>query len=141
MQTTFERSVQTAITDALARLSEPETVRSMGMQGARLLGSQNPSGVYYAITIYEAAPDGNRLVVETDNFEGPFNVNSGSKLELGSTAKLRTLVTYLQIVARLHGEFQSDAARMRELKVHRSDHITRWAIGCMGCPVRYRRHF
>lgn len=126
VQTTFERGVQTAITNVLDDLSNPETVRSRGMQGAWLLGAQDPSNVYFAITLFEAAPDGNHLIVQTDNFEGPFNINAGSKLELGSTAKLRTLVNYLQIVARLYVEHNSGVA-LDEQEVYRSDRITRWA--------------
>ena len=35
----------------------------------------------------------------------PLNLNNGSKLNLGSTAKLRTLIHYLEIVATLHERY------------------------------------
>jgi hypothetical protein len=35
---------------------------------------------------------------------GPFDVNEGMKLELGSTAKLRTLAHYLDVMAQLYDE-------------------------------------
>ena len=44
----------------------------------------------------------NYLRVQTDNLAQPFDINEGAKLDLGSTAKLRTLITYLEIVAELH---------------------------------------
>ena len=40
-----------------------------------------------------------------DNTDQPFDINEGSKLELGSTAKLRVLTTYLQIIAELHDKY------------------------------------
>ena len=42
--------------------------------------------------------------MQTDNLDQPFDINTGAKLELGSTAKLRTLVNYLEIIAELHGQ-------------------------------------
>jgi beta-lactamase class A len=40
--------------------------------------------------------------VQTDTSDQALDINEGSKLELGSTAKLRVLTTYLEIVAELH---------------------------------------
>ena len=128
VSTTYSGPVQDAVTAALDRLNEREAVRSMGMEGARLIGGQDPAGVHYALTLYEAAEDGNRLVVQTDNFDGPFNINAGSKLELGSTAKLRTLVSYLQTVEELYIQHleRRDGGRDLAPAVHRSDRISAW---------------
>ncbi len=41
----------------------------------------------------------NVLRVQTDNWNQPLNINQNTRLELGSTAKLRTLINYLEIVA------------------------------------------
>ena len=128
VSTTYSGPVQKAVTAALASLGEREAVRSMGMEGFRLIGGQDPSRVHYAVTLYEAADDGNRLVVQTDNFQGPFNINAGSKLELGSTAKLRTLVSYLQTVEQLyiqHLEREAGGGGQAPA-THRSDRITTW---------------
>ena len=51
--------------------------------------------------------------VQTDNSTQPFDTNEGAKLELGSTAKLRTLTTYLEIIASLHEQYSGDDARRR----------------------------
>ncbi|WP_394699428.1 hypothetical protein [uncultured Desulfobacter sp.] len=40
--------------------------------------------------------------LQTDTLDQPFNINSGTKLELGSSAKFRTLATNPGIVAALH---------------------------------------
>ena len=37
-----------------------------------------------------------------DNFHGAFDVNEGVKLDLGSTAKLRTLASYLEAISDVH---------------------------------------
>ena len=46
--------------------------------------------------------NGHQVRVQTDTTGLPFDLNSGSKLELGSTPKLRVLTTYLEIIAELH---------------------------------------
>jgi membrane peptidoglycan carboxypeptidase len=129
VRTTFDLPVQNAVTEALAGLHDPAEVRRRGMEGARLLSGQDPANVFYAVNLYEAAADGNRLLVQTDNFEGPFNINAGSKLELGSTAKLRTLINYLQIVEDLYEEHAGrSASQLRFIESARADRITSWAL-------------
>ncbi|WP_350563594.1 hypothetical protein, partial [Psychrobacter sp. CAL346-MNA-CIBAN-0220] len=59
----------------------------------------------------------------------PFDINEGSKLELGSTAKLRVLATYLDIIAELQQRFSAmTVADLRQVDVERKDHITRWVV-------------
>ena len=56
----------------------------------------------------------NYLRVQTDNLAQPFDINEGAKLDLGSTAKLRTLITYLEIVAELHARLAGvEAAELK----------------------------
>ena len=67
--------------------------------------------------------------VQTDSTDQPFDINEGSKLELGSTAKLRVMTTYLQIVSELHDKYGSmPAAQLRKIPVDDQDRITRWAL-------------
>ena len=64
----------------------------------------------------------NLVRVRADTDDAPFDVNEGMKLELGSTAKLRTLAHYLEVMAELHDELsplgtaalESRAAQARE---------------------------
>jgi membrane peptidoglycan carboxypeptidase len=67
--------------------------------------------------------------VQTDNFNQPFDLNEGAKLELGSTAKLRALATYLDVVASLHERYHDmTPEELRRVDVGRRDALTRWAI-------------
>ena len=61
--------------------------------------------IIYIFTLYEETTQGNFLRVQTENYNQPFNFNQVSKLNLGSTAKLRTLIHYLEIVAALHERY------------------------------------
>ncbi|WP_222860856.1 hypothetical protein, partial [Yersinia ruckeri] len=70
-----------------------------------------------------------KVRVQTDNTDQPFDINEGSKLELGSTAKLRVLTTYLEIVAELHDHYaKMPAESLRKLASVSQDNLSRWAI-------------
>ena len=67
--------------------------------------------------------------MQTDNTDQPFDINEGSKLELGSTAKLRVLTTYLEIVTELHDSYGNmPVESLRKIEVSDQDNISRWAI-------------
>ena len=48
----------------------------------------------FSFTLFERSNGANLLRVQTDNVDRPFDLNEGARLDLGSTAKFRTLVTY-----------------------------------------------
>jgi membrane peptidoglycan carboxypeptidase len=128
-RTTFDGDVQRQVTDVLQRLHEPDYLRQQGLIGDRLLASGDPSAVTYSVVLYERDSLANKLRVQADNFPGPFDVNRGSKLELGSTAKLRTLITYLELVEAAYEEHQGrPAPELRALPLADTDAITRWVI-------------
>lgn len=130
VRSTFDAGVQRQVSTLLTQLSDPAALSTYGLGGYRLLGRGDPAQVSYAIVLYEAAAEGNLVRVQADNFDGPFDINKGSKLELGSTAKLRTLVSYLQIVDTLHQQYAAlPAARLRAVPVDRGDRLTAWALG------------
>jgi membrane peptidoglycan carboxypeptidase len=125
----IDGALQAAITSELRRLRVPANARAAGMVGPHLLERGDPSKLFYSFTLVERGADGNRLRVQTDNLDQPFDINAGAKLELGSTAKLRTLVTYLEIVAALHQRHAALApAELRKIEVDHHDHLSRWAI-------------
>jgi membrane peptidoglycan carboxypeptidase len=67
--------------------------------------------------------------VQTDNTDQPFDINESSKLELGSTAKLRVLTTYLQIISELHDRYGAQpAAALKKVSVDEQDRLSRWAV-------------
>jgi hypothetical protein len=59
----------------------------------------------------------------------PFDLNRGARLELGSTAKVRTMVTYLEIIDNLHRELAAaDPGPAGARAVTGEDPLTRWAV-------------
>jgi hypothetical protein len=83
----------------LKQLTDSKYVASAGLSGDRMLKHGNPKNLIYSFLLYEKTPSGNALRVQADNLDKPFDINEGVKLDLGSTAKLRTLAHYLQIIS------------------------------------------
>jgi membrane peptidoglycan carboxypeptidase len=129
VQSTLDVVLQQKVTDILRQLRKPDAARAAGLYGKYLLGEADPGKIIYSFTLHELTPQGAKLRILADNFDQPFDINQGTKLDLGSTAKLRTLVTYLEIVEELHGQYASLPPKaLREVKVEPGDSLTRWAI-------------
>ena len=86
----------------MQRLSDPAFLRSAGMFGHQLLGDGDPAKLAWSFVLYERGADRNHVRIHADSMNTPFDLNSGAKLQLGSTAKLRTMITYLTIIAELN---------------------------------------
>jgi hypothetical protein len=85
--------------------------------------------VRYSFTLFELTPDGSRVRVQTDSTDQPFDINEGSKLELGSTAKMRVLTTYLQIIAELHDKYAGmSIPELKKVDVPEQDRLSRWVV-------------
>ncbi|MBS0551289.1 MAG: transglycosylase domain-containing protein, partial [Proteobacteria bacterium] len=126
---TLDGPLQQAVSDFLGKLRDPGFARSQGLIGERMLTPERIDAVRYSFNLVERTPGGNRVRVQTDTSDQLFDINESSKLELGSTAKLRVLATYLEIVAELHGRFAGQsAADLRRVEVAQRDNISRWAI-------------
>jgi membrane peptidoglycan carboxypeptidase len=131
VMTSLDLAAQQRVTALLQRLNDPQAAAEMGLYGHRLLDA-GASGdpLIYSITLYERGPGVNYLRVQTDNLAQPFDINEGAKLDLGSTAKLRTLITYLEIVAELHARLAGvEAAELKTVAATEADPLTRWAAG------------
>jgi membrane peptidoglycan carboxypeptidase len=129
VQSTLDAPTQEAVSRLLQSLRDPTTVQALGLKGFHLLERGDPSRVIYSFTLYERGPHANVIRVQTDNFDQPLDINAGARLDLGSTAKLRTLITYLEVVADLHARFaRLAAAELRAVRVHPMDRLTAWAI-------------
>jgi membrane peptidoglycan carboxypeptidase len=127
-RTTFDAVATKAATRLLTGLSEPSFAASQRVIGGRLLTGSTLDSVIYSFTLWERAGGANLLRVATDTYNQPFRVNEGSKLELGSTAKLRTLVTYLEIVAGLHGRYRHlGSEELQQRQSEAEDSLSRWA--------------
>ena len=126
---TLDAQAQTAVTEVLRNLRDPETARAAGLTGKGMLGNGDPANVVYSFTLLEKGEHANYLRLQTDNYDQPLDINDGAKLDLGSTAKLRTLVTYLDIIAQLHQRYSGqDAAVLAKVVLDPKDRLSHWAI-------------
>jgi len=129
VKSTLNGATQDEVSQLLLKLRDPKYVEAAGLRGNHLLGSGDPSRVTYSFTLYERVGNANLLRIQTDNYDQPFDINEGVKIELGSTAKLRTLVTYLEIIAGLHESYSGlPQEKLRRVQVDRSDPLTQWAL-------------
>ena len=127
---TVDTAAQKRVTDVLERLGDPAYVRSLGLVGHNLLGGERPGRLAWSVVLYERGAEQNYLRVHADSLNSPFDINSGAKLILGSTAKLRTLVTYLNIVDELHRKLASLPRRdLTAMAAAKDDPLTAWAAG------------
>jgi membrane peptidoglycan carboxypeptidase len=121
---TIDVSLQSAVRRLLMDLRDPAYIASHALTGKRLLSQGNPADVAYTVLLYEATPQANLLRVHADSLDQPFDLNTGMKMGLGSTAKLRTLAHYLEVVALLHAELTARDDRSSRVA---ADPITAWA--------------
>jgi membrane peptidoglycan carboxypeptidase len=126
---TLQSELQRSVSQYLRDLADPAFAAQVGLLGERLLTPASTTQVSYSFTLFERGADGSRVRVQTDSTDQPFDINEGSKLELGSTAKLRVMTTYLEIIAELHERFaaQSNNA-LAKVPVAEQDRLTRWAL-------------
>ncbi|MGH8497231.1 MAG: transglycosylase domain-containing protein, partial [Methylococcales bacterium] len=126
---TLDYELQEKIGNFLYQMKDPDFVRKNGFIGPRLLRSGKPGNVIYSFVLYESTPYGNELRVHADSHEQPFDINSDMKLDLGSTAKLRTLVHYLDVVYSLFQEYgELSDKKLTGLNRKKLDPITLWTI-------------
>jgi Transglycosylase. len=128
-ETTLDAAAQERVIGKLRQLMTLDGAKAAGLMGERMLRG-HPGGVVYSVTLYERVGGLNLLRVQADNLERPLDVNEGGKFDLGSTAKFRTLVTYLEIIAELHDRF-ADSSRADLLAFAKAspDPLSRWAAG------------
>jgi membrane peptidoglycan carboxypeptidase len=126
---TVHPELQHSVAELFQKLHDPQFIDAAGLQGKRLLAEGDPAKVIYGMMLFEKSSLGNLLRVATDNLNAPFDINTGMKMQLGSTAKLRTLANYLTIVTGLYDQFSSmDSAALGQQAKSARDPITRWAF-------------
>ena len=125
--TTLDAAAQRDVTAALLRLNDRDGALEAGV--APLLGGGDPAGVLYSFTLYERSTIANAVRVQVDSDDRPLDLNDGAKLELGSTAKLRTLVTYLELMAQLHDRYAGATTPELELALAQEpDRLTAFVL-------------
>ncbi|MDH0732815.1 transglycosylase domain-containing protein [Pseudomonas sichuanensis] len=126
---TLQADLNVQVSQYLKNLADPAFAAQMGLIGERLLTSKTTDQVSYSFTLFERTGDGSRVRVQTDSTNQPFDINEGSKLELGSTAKLRVLTTYLEIIAELHDKYAGKPpAELKKVPVAELDRISQWSL-------------
>ena len=128
-RSTLVEPAQESVTRLLRSLRDPTIVQALGLKGLHLLDDRgNPARVIYSFTLYEKTAGANRVRVQTDSFDQPFDINAGARLDLGSSAKLRALISYLEVVAALHAWLAPlGPDELRAIEVHKRDQLTAWA--------------
>jgi membrane peptidoglycan carboxypeptidase len=137
----IDGSSQSRVAALLERLKDPREVSALGLTGDKLLGDGDPGNVAWSVVFYERGKDHNLIRVHAESVEQPFDLNSGAKLILGSTAKLRTLSTYLGIIEGQYRELSTlPEAALQPLAATGDDPLRRWAAGYLaGITPEHRR--
>ncbi len=126
---TLDGDLQRTATRLLSDLKDPQLAKAKGLYGYHMLQEgDDPSKLTLSFTLFERSGQANLLRVQSDNLDQPFDINDGAKLDLGSTAKLRTLITYLKVIADLHGQYSPMSEdELSGVPVQRRDVLRRWA--------------
>jgi hypothetical protein len=125
----MDSEAQAIAAGALAALRTPAGAKAAGLYGHHLLDpGDDPRHLVYSFTLYERGAHANLPRIQADNIDQPFDVNQGARLDLGSTAKLRTLVSYLELVAELHERWAGrDASAIAAWTPSKRDPLGAWA--------------
>ncbi|WP_458524622.1 transglycosylase domain-containing protein [Onishia taeanensis] len=128
--TTLNADLQEAVSAYLPSLEDATVAAAAGLFGKHLLSRpEAATEVRYSFTLFERGDDGFRVRVQTDTNGTAFDINQDSKLELGSTAKLRVLASYLELVADLHDRYAGTSREvLRRVDIDRRDSVMRWVI-------------
>ncbi len=129
-ESTLHMPTQRAIADFLSRLDDPVLVEAAGLYGPYLLSPGNDlKKPIYSFTLYQLTERGALLRVQADNLNQPFDINRQAKLDMGSSAKIRTLITYLGIIAELHGQYAGlTAKQLAAVRPADKDVLTQWVV-------------
>jgi membrane peptidoglycan carboxypeptidase len=129
VQTTIDQSAQQGITKFFERIADRKQAAAENLTQYQLLEDSDPTKVVYSFTMYERKAGVNLLRVQTDNLNQPLNINQDTRLELGSTAKLRTLINYLEIISALHRQYAGETAdQLKNVPILPDDRLTQWAV-------------
>jgi membrane peptidoglycan carboxypeptidase len=125
VETTLDTRAHQKVAEVIASLRDPSFVGRHGLDGRTRMGAGEPDDLIFSVMLFERGEAYHRLRLKVDSHPGRLDLNEGSKLDLGSTAKLRTLTHYLEVVEGLFHELNDSGARDDEWQP--SDPLTRWA--------------
>ena len=128
---TLSRPHQEKIEQLLVRqMRDPVFLAENGfLDDDSALEKGDPANVDYSFILVEHEDGVNKVRVEVDTIEKPFNLNRGARLDLGSTAKLRTLLTYLSLVVDLYDQWKDKSRReLAAIEILPRDNIAQWVV-------------
>ncbi len=127
---TLKLELQNEVMGFLQRMKDRDAAYGAGFNAPNLLARGNPAGITYSISLYESTDHGNLLRVRTNSTSTPFDMDESAKVDMGSTAKLRTIVHYLEIIEALYEKYgEMKRAELIARSEGNLDPLTRWAIG------------
>jgi len=125
-KSTLDTALQGKTLQLFQDLRDRKFVAEKGMLQEQLLLFGDPTKVDYSFTVFERTKAGNLLRAQVDTLAQPFDLNEGMKAELGSTAKVRTLAHYLEVVAGLYRELRHLDSIALAKQTSEADPITQW---------------
>ncbi len=128
VRSTLDQDAQQKTMEFLKKMGNKPFLESIGLYGFRLLNPDNdPTKIKWSVVLYERTADSNKIRIQGDNLDQPFDMNEGMKLDLGSTAKLRTLATYLEIMSELYRRYAGlSPDDLQDLGEDAPDSLTHW---------------
>lgn len=131
VKTTLDYQVQQEVSKQLHLLNQPDQAVAAGIIGKRMLNANvDMAPIVYSLLLYERSDNGNLLRIQTDNYDQPLDINEGIRLDLGSTAKLRTMVHYLELINEVYQTYKDKPAKeLSQVALHPRDHISHWVFG------------
>ncbi|MDD5273829.1 MAG: transglycosylase domain-containing protein, partial [Methylovulum sp.] len=131
VKTTLDFNTQQAVNQELRHLAEPENAQAAGLLGKRMLSENTKlAPIVYSLMLYERGKSGNLLRIQTDNYDQALDINEGIRIDLGSTAKLRTLVHYLELLTDIYEKYKNrPATALQQIPLHPRDYLSQWVVG------------
>jgi membrane peptidoglycan carboxypeptidase len=130
IETTLDAAAQRRIQEKFRAMLDVDFLAANGMLGKRLLNRAFVDSVLVTFSLFKTDLDGNQLLVHADNLNQPLDLQRSAKLELGSTAKLRTLANYLNVMAALYERYHDlTPASLSYESRYGLDPLSRWAAG------------
>jgi len=127
VDTTLDQVSQKNVNSVLHSLYNQQFLSENGFLTPYLLCKGDPAQLIYSVALFESRPDGNLCRVQADSLNRPLNINLGARLELGSTAKLRALCSFLMAIDEAARQAEDSVPVSTKVSTPR-DPLTQWVI-------------
>lgn len=132
---TEDSGLNRGLARAMEVLTDPNRNAAAGFTGYQLLPQGAGQDIHLAATIMERLPDGHSVIRgQMDNFPGPFNINEGSRLQLGSTSKVLTTYSYLDVSEDLYNQYTKEPEKFFNRAFNPNNAIAIWAQNYLSQP-------